>query len=72
MLKPQGGGGTKVSSVSEYINKNNINADAVVVFTDGYVELDIKWDISSPTLWVVTEKKGFMPPNGKVVKYGDN
>jgi len=72
MLKPQGGGGTKVSCVSEYINKNNINADAVVVFTDGYVELDIKWDISSPTLWVVTEKKGFMPPNGKVVKYGDN
>ena len=49
-----------------------LNADAVVVFTDGYVELDIKWDISSPTLWVVTEKKGFMPPNGKVVKYGDN
>jgi predicted metal-dependent peptidase len=59
MLKPQGGGGTRVSCVSEYINKERINADCVIVFTDGYVENSVTWDISSPTLWMVTECKSF-------------
>ena len=72
VLKPKGGGGTKVSCVSKYINENNINADAVIVFTDGYVEPKIQWDISSPTLWVVTESRSFKAPSGKVVKYEDN
>jgi len=69
MLKPMGGGGTRVSCVSQYIKDNNIKAEAVIVFTDGYVEGDIKWDISSPTLWIVTENKRFNPPVGKLVKY---
>ena len=43
LLKPQGGGGTRVSCVSEYINKHQIKADCVVVFTDGYVETNIAW-----------------------------
>jgi predicted metal-dependent peptidase len=73
MLKPQGGGGTRVSSVSEYINKERINADCVIVFTDGYVESDVTWDISSPTLWMVTECKSFEPPSGRkvMVNYDD-
>jgi predicted metal-dependent peptidase len=68
LLKPQGGGGTHISCVSEYINKNKIVTDAVLIFTDGYVENDIKWDISSPTLWLVTENRSFTPPTGKVVR----
>jgi predicted metal-dependent peptidase len=66
-LKPQGGGGTNVSCVSEYINKHKLNADCVVVFTDGYVENDVKWDISSPTLWMVTESQTFQPPSGRKI-----
>jgi predicted metal-dependent peptidase len=69
LLKPVGGGGTHVSCVSQYIKDNNIKAEAVIVFTDGYVETDITWDISTPTLWVVTENRHFKPPFGKLVKY---
>jgi len=73
MLKPEGGGGTRVSCVSEYINEHRINADCVIVFTDGYVEDSVKWDISSPTLWMVTQCKSFEPPSGRkvMVDYDD-
>jgi predicted metal-dependent peptidase len=67
MLKPLGGGGTYVSSVGEYINKEKINAECVVVFTDGYVEHDIKWNIQSPTLWMITQNKSLEVPTGKKV-----
>lgn len=69
LLKPKGGGGTRVSCVSEYINKQQIKADAVVVFTDGYVESDVDWRISSPTLWLVTEASHWVPPAGKKVMF---
>ena len=69
LLKPTGGGGTHVSCVSEYIVKRNYKADCVLVFTDGYVEDDVKWDVMCPTLWLVTSKRDFVPPNGgKTVK----
>jgi predicted metal-dependent peptidase len=71
ILKPQGGGGTMVSCVSDYINTKKINSEAVIVFTDGYLESDIKWNISAPTLWLVTQAKDFTPPSGKVVKKDD-
>lgn len=71
ILKPQGGGGTMVSCVSDYINAKKINSEAVIVFTDGYLESDIKWNISAPTLWLVTQAKDFTPPSGKVVKKND-
>jgi len=71
ILKPQGGGGTMVSCVSDYINAKKINSEAVIVFTDGYLESDIKWNISVPTLWLVTQAKDFTPPSGKVVKKDD-
>ena len=67
LLKPLGGGGTHVSCVSEYINKEKIAADCVVIFTDGYVEHDVSWTISSPTLWMITQCKSFEPPSGKKV-----
>ena len=72
MLKPQGGGGTHVGCVSDYIVKNKIVAEGVLVFTDGYVENPIKWDVSAPSLWLVTQRRDFEPPmGGKVVKKED-
>ena len=68
MLKPKGGGGTHVSCVSEFLSKEKINAECVVVLTDGYVECDVKWGINTPTLWMVTESRCFEPPKGKKVK----
>jgi len=67
MLKPKGGGGTKVSCVSEYLNKKKVKADCCLVFTDGYVESDVRWDIPYPTLWLVTQNRGWDVPTGKKV-----
>ena len=72
LLKPLGGGGTHVSSVSEYINKEKITADCVIVFTDGYVEDDVKWNITSQTLWMITLAKHFEPPSGKKVIFNND
>ena len=69
MLKPLGGGGTRVSCVSEYINKKKITADCCLVFTDGFLENDVKWHIEYPTLWLVTENKSYTPPSGKKVMF---
>lgn len=72
LLKPLGGGGTRVSSVSEYVTAERINAEAIIVFTDGYVESDIEWLPSIPTLWLVTECKNFVSPaGGSVVSVAD-
>jgi len=71
LLKPEGGGGTHVSSVSEYINKHKIQTEAVIVFTDGYVEDDIKWNITSPTLWLITQRSNFPTTYGKVIRKED-
>ena len=67
MLKPQGGGGTRVSSVSDYITKKGITAECLIVHTDGYVENNIDWKLKLPTLWLVTMNRSFDPPAGKKV-----
>jgi predicted metal-dependent peptidase len=67
MLKPEGFGGTHVSCVNKYVMEKGIKAECVLVFTDGYVEHDIEWQITAPTLWMVTENKAFEPPTGKLV-----
>jgi predicted metal-dependent peptidase len=72
LLKPQGGGGTYVTGLSKYILKHNIKAEGVIVFTDGYVEDDIDWQITTPTLWLVTQRRDFKPPKGKVVRKVDD
>lgn len=69
MLKPMGGGGTRVSSVSEYLVSKNVQTECVVVFTDGYVESNIEWNHQAPLLWLVTQNKDFKAPTGKVVKF---
>jgi len=72
MLKPLGGGGTHVGCVSDYMIKNSVNAEVLVIFTDGYVENDIKWEVNAPTMWFVTQNGRFDPPNGgRMVKVVD-
>jgi predicted metal-dependent peptidase len=68
LLKPAGGGGTRVSSVSDHLVNNNIKPDCLIVMTDGYVEPRIDWRVESPTLWLVTQARSFAPPVGRVVK----
>jgi predicted metal-dependent peptidase len=64
MLKPLGGGGTHVGSVSDYLVKNDVRPEAVVIFTDGYVEDPIKWNHDAPTLWLLTENDRLKIPSG--------
>ena len=67
LLKPLGGGGTRASCVSEYIVKNEVRAECVIVFTDGYLENDVQWNVTSPTMWLVTRNKTWTPPAGHKV-----
>jgi predicted metal-dependent peptidase len=66
MLKPIGGGGTRARCVSDYIVKNNLNADCMVVFTDGYVEDPVIWNTNIPAIWIIKEggREEFVPPSG--------
>jgi len=67
VMKPQGGGGTAVKCVDDYITNKNLKADCVLILTDGYVEAQgdaLKWRNATPTLWMVTDNKSFVPPSG--------
>ena len=48
----KGGGGTDMRTIFDYVSKNNINAEAIVVLTDGYTPYPDS--VSVPTLWVMT------------------
>jgi len=63
LLKPVGGGGTRIGCVSEYINENQLEANCMVVVTDGYLEGSIQWDTTVPSLWLVTRNKNLQVPN---------
>ena len=67
LLKPTGGGGTDPECIPEYISANNINAEAIVVFTDGWFSTP-KWNIATPTLFITTEREETVPSNCKVIK----
>ncbi len=49
-----GGGGTDMRVIFDYVVKNNLKPEAIVILTDGYTP----WpkEIPCPTLWVITEK----------------
>jgi predicted metal-dependent peptidase len=65
VTKPVGGGGTRVGAMLEYMKEKQIRSDAIVIFTDGYVESD--WggdDWPGPLLWAISTK-GIVAPFGK-------
>jgi predicted metal-dependent peptidase len=66
-LKPRGGGGTRVSCVSDYLKEKGYAPDCVLVITDGWVENNPTWEVASPTLWMVTGNDYFNPPAGQKV-----
>ena len=51
--KPRGGGGTDPSCVSKYLRDENIQHDAIIVLTDGYVpNWGDNWE--APIMWVIS------------------
>ena len=52
-MKPRSTGGTRISCLTEYMKEKKVEAQAVVVLTDGYLGGDWgKWD--KPVLWLIT------------------
>ena len=67
-FKVAGGGGTRAGCVSDYIKDKGYRFDALIMFTDGYVERDIRWQVSTPTLWVIDGREDFKAPgNSRVI-----
>lgn len=54
--KPKGGGGTDPQCIPDYMKAHKINAECVVILTDGYVS---SWGQgwSCPTLWGITTQE---------------
>jgi predicted metal-dependent peptidase len=69
--KPMGGGGTSPSCVSEYLNKNKIVPECVIMLTDGYVGGDWGSDWTAPTIWAITDCKDAVASNGKTIYIDD-
>lgn len=63
-LKIKGGGGTDGSVLFDYLRDKNINPQAIVQFTDGYVGDWGRTDV--PTLWAVTSD--LQAPFGTTIK----
>ncbi len=61
--KPKGGGGTRVTSMREYMEREDIKPEATIVFTDGYVEPDWGGQWPGPVLWAISTK-GMRAPSG--------
>lgn len=64
--KPKGGGGTMVECVPKYLKDNNINAQAVLVLTDGYLGGSWgTWDM--PVLWCILDNPRTTAKVGKTI-----
>jgi len=64
--KPEGGGGTDVQCVTDYIRDHNINAQAAIVLTDGHLYGGWgQWTM--PVLWTILDNERAKPDVGKTV-----
>jgi predicted metal-dependent peptidase len=68
--KPKGGGGTRVGSLNEYIKDKRIEAEAIIILTDGYVENDWGGTWEYPTLWAITSRN-ITSIHGKSIYMGE-
>ena len=64
--KPEGGGGTTVECVPEYMTQHGVKPQAVIVLTDGY--LGGSWGTwACPVLWCIVDNRNARPDVGKYV-----
>lgn len=66
--KPEGGGGTTVSCVREYMLRHKVTSQALVIFTDGEIGDVGDWSGMPPTVWVISSKGRVGNFPGKVIK----
>lgn len=63
-----GGGGTTVSCVSRFLNKNKIKPECILILTDGFLGSDYGSHWPAQVLWAIQGADDFSPPNGKVIQ----
>jgi len=66
LINLKGGGGTDFRPVFEHLDRNKINPDYCIFFTDGYGEFGKKPDTSYNVLWVMTTD--VKPPFGEWIR----
>ena len=69
--KPRGGGGTSPSCVSDYLKKEQIMPQCVIVLTDGFVGNDWGNDWTAPVMWAIVGGNTVVAPNGKTIHIKD-
>jgi predicted metal-dependent peptidase len=68
--QPKGGGGTDPRCMQDYLLKNNITPECIVMLTDGYVPAwGDEWN--APILWVLVDNPQAMAAVGKTVHLKD-
>ena len=70
--KPRGGGGTSPSCVTDYMAKEGIKPECVIMLTDGYVGSDWGGDWNAPVLWAITGGNDVVSATGKTVHIQTN
>lgn len=65
--KPVGGGGTNPAAMEAYLKEQDIKADCIIMFTDGYVpNWGTDWN-GAPILWVITGGGRMTASTGKTI-----
>ena len=67
LVKPVGGGGTRVSCVAEYIREKSYKPKATIILTDGWIESSYEAP-EGQLLWGVVDNDRFVPSKGKAVR----
>lgn len=67
LLKPEGGGGTVMSCVADYIAEKKYKPRAVIYITDGYVESDHRVP-DVPVLFAVCDNDHFTGNSGRTIR----
>lgn len=71
--KYRGGGGTDHVPCFKWVKENKRNCPLIVAFTDGYTRFPEKYDVKTPTIWVLSQggKKPSEMPFGVAIKMED-
>jgi len=65
--KPKGGGGSSSLCIFDYVVKNKLDPQCIIVITDGYIEFP-QAPPTCPTIWVMVDNKTTVPPFGSVIR----
>ena len=70
--KPKGGGGTRPSCITKYMDKHKLEPVCAIVLTDGYVGNDWGGSWNCPVLWVIQDNKQTVSPIGATIHIEEN